>query len=84
MRCSTPGMRTPAKSKYGISRSSMPRAKIRTLRLKILRCKSPFPFPSSFFRDSAKEIATPTMNTKKGKTRSVGVQPCHSAWRSGG
>lgn len=29
-------------------------------------------------------MATPTMNRKNGKIRSVGVQPCHAAWRSGG
>ena len=28
-------------------------------------------------------IATPTMNRKKGKMKSVGVQPSHSAWSSG-
>ena len=28
-------------------------------------------------------MATPTMNRKKGKTRSVGVQPVHSACPSG-
>jgi hypothetical protein len=32
---------------------------------------------------SAKGMATPTMNRKKGKITSVGVQPCQSAWRNG-
>ena len=27
---------------------------------------------------------TPTINKKKGKTKSVGVQPSHGAWRKGG
>ena len=31
----------------------------------------------ALLRDSV--IDTPTMKRKKGKTRSVGVQPCHSA-----
>lgn len=30
-----------------------------------------------------KESAAPTINRKKGKTRSVGVAPCHAAWRKG-
>jgi hypothetical protein len=34
--------------------------------------------------DSEKDIAQPTMNRKKGNTKSVGVQPCHSACSSGG
>jgi len=29
-------------------------------------------------------IDAPTKNRKKGNTRSVSVQPCHFAWRSGG
>ena len=28
-------------------------------------------------------MLTPTINKKKGKTRSVGVQPCHLACRNG-
>src|SRR4028119_425971 len=34
--------------------------------------------------DSEKDIAQPTINRKKGNTKSVGVQPCHSACSSGG
>ena len=33
--------------------------------------------------DSENGIATPTMNRKNGKIRSVGVQPCQSACSSG-
>jgi hypothetical protein len=30
-----------------------------------------------------KDIALPTANKKKGKTKSVGVQPCQLAWDKG-
>ena len=39
--------------------------------------------PDTLNLERAKTIETPTMNKKNGKTRSVGVAPCHSAWRSG-
>src|SRR5687767_4580873 len=51
---------------------------IRNPRLRILRTASPAGRPRS-----ERSVVTPTMNRKNGKIRSVGVQPCHSAWPSG-
>ncbi|MCX5832365.1 MAG: hypothetical protein NT140_10870 [Deltaproteobacteria bacterium] len=31
----------------------------------------------------AYHIEVPTMKRKEGNTRSVGVKPCHAAWRNG-
>src|SRR5439155_18815956 len=54
-----------------------------TARRTILVTRGPRPSPVSRRRPSPSGIATPTMNRKKGKIRSVGVQPCQSACRSG-
>ena len=42
------------------------------------------PDPASRLFPSENGIATPTISRKKGKTRSVGVHPCHFACWSGG
>src|SRR5829696_5203922 len=39
--------------------------------------------PASSNRGITKAKAFPTANKKNGKTRSVGVQPCHGAWARG-
>ncbi len=39
--------------------------------------------PRSIRFDIEKTPAVPTMKRKNGKMRSVGVQPCHSAWSNG-
>ena len=62
-------------SKRGANASSSPRPQISALRRRmtgngmVVRV------------DSVTD--TPTINTKKGKMRSVGVQPCHSACSNG-
>src|SRR5215510_13047096 len=72
MRWSTPGMRVVARSGFATKLSSNPNAKITAAR----RNTRPGPGLDS-------EMATPTMKRKNGKITSVGVRPCHSAWRSG-
>jgi len=52
-----------------------PAAKIVTMRLKILRRELPFISLPYFFSEYHVDI--PTIKRKKGKTRSVGVQPFH-------
>src|ERR1700693_4531949 len=83
MRWSTPGMRIVARSKFATACKRSPRAKMITERRQILSRTRPRGSPAARRRARAKGIATPTMNRKKGKIRSVGVQPCQSACRSG-
>src|SRR5262245_30207692 len=64
--------------------SSSPSAKMTALRRRILETTSVRGWPAVSRRPRASGMATPTMNRKNGKMRSVGVQPCHSACRSGG
>ena len=72
-----------ARSKAGTACRSRPSAKMIALGAgSWQRRRRGLPAPTR--RPSASGIATPTMNRKNGKIRSVGVQPCHSAWRSGG
>lgn len=52
-------------------------------RTRILRSRSFVAAPASRRRASEMVSATPTMKTKNGKIRSVGVQPFHSACWSG-
>ena len=53
------------------------------LRLMILVISSESLAPADKRLPSAMDMAMPTMNKKKGKTKSVGVQPCHSACLKG-
>lgn len=54
-----------------------PNRKIRRVRIKI--CSK-----SKYFEGFDSTVVTPTINRKNGKTKSVGVQPCHSACSNGG
>ena len=58
-----------------------PTRKRETVRRSILRQPSADHLPP-YLRSEA-HADTPMMNMKNGKTRSVGVSPVHSAWRSG-
>ena len=69
--------------KYGNPLRKRPSPKMMALRLMTFRYRSRLTVPSSTRRANASVIETPTMNRKNGKTRSVGVQPCHSACSSG-
>src|SRR5262245_16051451 len=77
-------MRIVEKSKNGIAWRSRPSAKITAARRSARAARTDRDSPASPRRPIAKAIDTPTMNRKNGKTRSVGVQPCHSACWSGG
>src|SRR6185295_1436788 len=83
MRWSTPGMRSVAQSNQGKPLRTMPRRKM-TAERRSTRASTGRSRPSPARRPNESGIDTPTMKRKKGKTRSVGVQPCQSAWRSGG
>ena len=83
MRCNTPkirvsaiGFRVPF-SKKGNQYIKKPKRKIIEKRLKIFLRKVPSPIASYFF--ILKLIALPTTNKKVGKTKSVNVNPFHSA-----
>src|SRR5690242_2538824 len=52
-----------------------------TVRFKIFPTTSAFPKPAHFC--ITKLIAFPTAKRKEGKTRSVGVKPCHLACNKG-
>src|SRR5690606_11471908 len=58
-----------------------PIAKINTVRLSTFFQKTAG--PASCSRGITKDMALPTANKKKGKTRSVGEQPCQAACLSG-
>lgn len=58
-----------------------PKLKILSERVKILR-KVALSIPEFSFVENG--IAVPMINTKNGKTMSVGVAPCHSACSRGG
>src|SRR5437667_878408 len=73
-----------ARSKSGIACSRSPSAKMITLRRRTFATMAPRGAFPARRRPRASGMATPTMNRKNGKIRSVGVQPCHSACRSGG
>ena len=65
--------------KFGNRAIKRPKAKIMA-DLDMIFLVSPEPFtPASFLAPNAKGMATPRINKKKGKTQSVGVQPCQSA-----
>ena len=76
MRWSTPGIRTVSKLNLGYKLKNNPKPKSVALRRAILSAEGGF-FPI------ANAIEMPTMNKKKGKTRSVGVQPFQCAWSNG-
>ena len=58
-----------------------PTKKIKTARFFTFQ-KLVFVSLKSYLRNE-KNIETPMINIKKGKTKSVGVNPFHSAWRNG-
>lgn len=57
-------------------------AKMSKVRRPILKRDALFSVESYFTKE--KYMDMPTINRKNGKTRSVGVQPCHSECLSGG
>ena len=76
----------PSKSNVGFSKSNfgkrakkIPNKNIIADLLNILIYK----FEDFFLFERESEIETPTINRKKGKTKSVGVAPFHSACLSG-
>ena len=79
MRWRTPGILRVAKLNLGMRVRNMPRAKRIRVLLNNLEYKPGFSILCSSLREKENEMETPTINRKKGKTRSVGVQPCHSA-----
>ena len=93
MRCNTPIKRSVSQLRAtsspwasqrtnGLKFNNTPMAKMSTVRLATLRQKAavlPLCKPGM-----ASASALPTANKKKGKTRSVGVQPCHGACAKGG
>jgi hypothetical protein len=71
------------RSKLGIAWSSNPRVNTTAARRTTLPTRLPRGSEASRRGPRARGMATPTMNRKNGKMRSVGVQPCQSAWRRG-
>jgi len=61
----------------GKAESRRPNEKIVNILTKIFFVISEERVKSIFFSEN--RMATPTINKKKGNTRSVGVHPCHSA-----
>ncbi len=83
MRCRTPGILIVKKLKWGKRARKIPRPKRITVLFMVFKYNSFFLMPSSILLDKEKDMETPTINKKKGKIRSVGVQPCHSACLKG-
>lgn len=98
IRCNTPNIRTPlllsvmftqlmklrpssVHLKKGHQFRKRPIRNINTVRFAIFFQKITFPATSR--RGNTKDIALPTANKKKGKTKSVGVRPCQGACSSG-
>src|SRR5690606_34909747 len=91
MRCSTPGMRVsesglmihspPAFSTNGNQYIMHPMKKIRKERRRVFFQKAVLPRAAYFSITNA--MALPTAKRKEGKTRSVGVKPCHGACANG-
>ena len=83
MRCNTPEMRKCDQSTChgGTMRNAHPMSINKIVRRTTLRAVSRLHRYPNF--ENEKAIDTPMMKRKKGNTRSVGVHPCHSAWRKG-
>src|SRR5579884_578813 len=81
--CSTPGMRAVCTSNFGYAYRNNPSAKMIALRFNTCRRRCLRVCPRAVRELNEKTIETPTMNRKKGKMRSVGVQPFHFACSSG-
>jgi len=79
MRCRTPGILIVTKLKWGKRARKIPRPKRITVLFMVFKYNSFFSMLCSILLDKERDMETPTINKKKGKTRSVGVQPCHSA-----
>ncbi len=84
MRCNTPGKRILSKSFIkGKVRVKAPkkRPKPISFKLRILIFLYVSDVVALLWYENAIEV--PTMNKKNGKTKSVGVYPCHWAWSKG-
>src|SRR5690606_18437095 len=80
--CKTPSTRNCSRgSLKGKALSNNPKLKMTTNR-RIIRNPNALDQENSDLRNE-KNIAAPTINKKKGNTRSVGVQPCQSACWNG-
>jgi hypothetical protein len=77
-------MRIVERSYDGNPCSTSPSATSTAARRAARTSTAPRSAPASSCLPNENAIATPTMNRKYGKIRSVGVQPCHAACSSGG
>ncbi len=84
MRCNTPMIRMELKSKSGKPFKNNPITKINALRRTTWMTSDRREMPRAMREANDSVMETPTMKRKKGKIRSVGVQPFHSACSSGG